>query len=125
MAFNLLREVNKVLELLSLPLVDDITINTDRDAQRVVNKIDEVRLELEANGWGWNTSNRVLEPDINGEIHLDGILSFRNPLRRELQYRNIDNKLYDIKKQSFKFDSGTRLILIEDLPLDLAPPYFI
>jgi hypothetical protein len=125
MAFNLLREVNKVLELLSLPMVDDTTINTDRDAQMVVRKLDEVRLELEANGWGWNSSETVLEPDINGEIHLDGVLSFRDRLRRDKYYRNIDNKLFDTRSKSFKFDSGVKLIIIEDLPLDQAPPYFI
>jgi hypothetical protein len=122
MAYNLVTETNRVLELLSLPLVDDTTINTDREAVIVTRKLDEVRLELQAETWNFNTSKKELIPDVNKHIYLSSFLSFRG---KQDRYRFVDNKLYDTIEKTDEFDEPVTLEVVETVDIEECPIWFI
>jgi hypothetical protein len=124
MAYDLVEQVNDVLEFLNLPYINNTTLDS-REASIVTRRLVKKERELLSLGWTFNTHERVLTPDINGFIYVpnESILRF-NDFYKSNRYRREGDRLYDKVSQSFSFTSEVRLRTIETMSNRDDMPYW-
>jgi len=123
---SLLEGVNRILELLSLPLVDGATLNTTRESQTVLRKLEEKRLQALKLGWGFNTFCNYHTPNATGKIIIDRDTIYRlRDYYKSNRYRlGNGGVLYDCFADSSTFESEIRLRTIEHIGWDESPVWF-
>lgn len=115
-----LKAVNIALTSSQLAPVESLS-SGDIDAEQAEQILDEVSVEVQTEGWAWNT--RVLEtlPDVSGNIFLEDNLLYVDAVDKNLRVVQQGNKLYDLDNNTFTFESKVELIKVyayefEELP---------
>jgi len=124
--FTLLEATNRILESLSLPLVDATTLNTTRESQVVLRKLEEKRLQALKLGWGFNTFCNDHTPNGTGKIVIDRNIIYRlRDYYKSTRYK-IGNGgvLYDCFTDSTVFESEVKLRTIEHIDWNESPLWF-
>lgn len=124
MAYDLVEQVNDVLEFLNLPYITLATIGS-RESTVITRRLIKKERELLSLGWTFNTFTRIIAPDINDFIQVpnESILRF-NDFYKTNRFRREGDKLYDNVANSFSFTSDIKLRTIETMGTRDNMPYW-
>ena len=118
-----LEAVNEVLAAIGDQPVQTLAAGTYIEAIRIQQIIKETSREIQAQGWWFNEEeNKTLKPDINGYITLGyNVINVYVLNDNDGSIIQRGNRLYDRKKDTYKFDKDLQVDLLLALDWDELP----
>ena len=86
------------------------------------NKLEVVNETIQGKGWWFNTSQRTMNPIVDGEIILPGNTLHADPVSRASNLSMRGSKLYDMKNATYIIGKAVKVNFIEKLALEELPP---